>query len=160
MTLLLFVLLLVVQQEDVMSELCFDIGPGGKVIGVSDVYQKGWTTGRECKSYEDAERLARLATEDFKDKGDVFLAVDRGSHTWPRYDVVRAPKVGTPVSKSFNGDSYPDGVITKVGGTECSRIYTSTGSKYNRRRKSATWVINTGTFMMISGHHDERNPSF
>lgn len=143
-----------------MSELCFDIGPGGKVIGVSDVYQKGWTTGRECKSYEDAERLARLATEDFSAHGQEFLPVDRGSHVWPRYDVIRAPKVGTLVSYSFNGDSYPDGEITKVGGTNCSRIYTSTGSVYNRRRNSGSWIKRGGTWSLITGHHNDRNPSF
>jgi hypothetical protein len=145
-----------------MDMLYFKVEANGHISEVSeDGHSKfssdGWVYGTECKSYEDAERLARLASEDL---GQLFLAVDRGSHVWPRYDVTRAPKVGDPISYGFNGDYYPDGHIIKVGGTECSRVYSDTGSVYNRRRKSGAWIKRGGTWCMVQGHIDERNPSF
>lgn len=116
----------------------------------------------DIKSFEHAQVLAEQAGDLVASKlcGKTFLAVDAGSHVHPRYDVILAPRVGEPVSYGFNGDYYPDGYITKIGGTNCSRVYTDTGSVYNRRRQSGRWVKRGGTWSMVSGHRDERNPSF
>lgn len=122
-----------------------------------DVDRDEFTYRGDLKSFEEAELLAYAAT---RDTGDTFLPVDQGSGHYPRYDVIRAPKVGSPVSYGFNGDFYPDGYITKVGGTNCSRVYTDTGSVYNRYRKSGAWIKRGGTWSMVQGHRDERNPHF
>jgi hypothetical protein len=122
-----------------------------------DIDRRSLTSRSDLKSFGDAESLAYAAT---KDLGQTFLACDNGSHVWPRYDVVAAPREGAAVSYGFNGDYYPDGYITKVGGTNCSRVYTDTGSVYNRRRNSGSWVKRGGTWSLVMGHVDERNPSF
>ncbi len=132
----------------------------GQVLEVSEDHNSGfgWVNRNDFKTFADAENIANQASAYLQD--GIFLAVDQGSSTWPRYDVIRAPLVGAPVSYGFNGDYYPDGYITKVGGTNCSRVYTSTGSVYNRRRKSSSWVKRGGTWSLVQGHRDERNPSF
>lgn len=116
----------------------------------------------DIKSFEQAQALAAQCNEltDSKLCGKTYLAADAGSHVHPRYDVVLAPRVGEPISYAFNGDYYPDGYITKIGGTNCSRVYTDTGSVYNRRRKSGSWIKRGGTWSMVSGHISELNPSF
>lgn len=143
--------------------LYFKRVPGGKVVKVSEEHIRNddpdyvvvdrW----DLKSFDQAEELAEEA---YRATGELFLACDKGEWVTPRYDVIRAPKVGNPVSFGFNGDYYPDGYITKVGGTNCSRVYTDTGSVYRRRRRSATWLKAGGTWCMVSGHIDERNPHF
>lgn len=139
----------------------FKLNGAGEVIDLADEFpkedRKEWTMGRDCKDMQEAATLAGAATISLS---RLFLPVDRGSHVHPRYDVIEAPRVGDEVSYGFNGDYYPDGVITKIGGTACSRIYTSTGSVYNRRRQSASWIKRGGTWSMVKGHRNERNPSF
>lgn len=134
--------------------------PQQQVLEVSEEHQRGdgWINRNDFKSMFDAECVAEQASALLQD--GLFLAVDQGRGHYPRYDVVRAPKVGSPVSYGFNGDFYPDGYIVKVGGTNCSRVYTDTGSVYNRFRKSGAWVKRGGTWSMVPGHRDERNPSF
>lgn len=111
----------------------------------------------DLRSFQEAEELAAAAT---RDMGETFIPTDAGDHVHPRYDVVRAPKVGDPVSMAFNGDYYPCGHITKIGGTNFKTIYTDAGVKFNRRRQSGTWVRQGGTFCMVKGHISELNPSF
>lgn len=137
----------------------FKVSDDGKIIEARDEYSRepNMIKGRDAKNMSAAITMANWATRDL---GELFLAVDRGSSVHPRYDVIRAPKVGEKVSYGFNGDYYPDGVITKVGGTDCSRVYTDTGSVYNRRRKTGSWIKRGGTWCMVMGHIDERNPSF
>ena len=102
------------------------------------------------------EHIAESATRNL---GRTFLFVDAGPYVHPRYDVIEAPAVGDPVSYAFNGDSYPDGTITKIGKNH-KIITTSTGSRYYRRKLTAKWAKQGGTWGLVKGHHDLRNPSF
>jgi hypothetical protein len=105
-------------------------------------------------TFEAAVALAELL-------GAPYTAADHGPHTHPRYTVFVMPHVGDAVSYSFNGDSYPDGEIVKVGTGPKAVIVTSTGSRYYRNGPHApSWTKQGGTWSLISGHHNERNPSF
>ena len=115
----------------------------------------GWINRNDIKSFAYAQTLAQILTEKF---GTIYLATDAGESTSPRYDVQEAPKVGDKVSKSFNGDSYPCGTIVKI--TPTWQITTDTGAKFRRYKESGAWRQTGRGFWMISGHHDERNPSF
>lgn len=87
-----------------------------------------------------------------------WVPTDAGSGCYPRYDVVQLPAIGAPVSKAFNGDYYPAGVVTSVSKT-LTVIRTSDGSTFRRRRLTGAWVSG-GTWSMVAGHRDELNPSF
>ena len=91
--------------------------------------------------------------------GDHYLAVDGGEWISPRYDVVVAPKIGEEVSYAFNGDYYPDGTIVSMS-ESFKRVVTSTGNVYYRRKLTGTWKMTGGTWGMVHGHINERNPSF
>jgi hypothetical protein len=108
------------------------------------------------KSYEHAEKLAKAFTTANK---ELWLAVDHGPHRGPRYDVTRCPKVGDEVSYGFNGDYYPDGAINTVSKTGF-KVVTTTGSVYRRKKKSAGWMKEGGTWSLVLGIHKEKNPSF
>ncbi len=142
--------------------LYFKLGANGKVAKVlqdSDDRQADDVISRwDFKSFEFVQRLADEANA--LNDGNVYLPSDSGEWVSPRYDVIQAPMVGDPVSYAFNGDAYPDGYIIKIGGTGCSRVYTDTGSVYNRRRKSGSWIKRGGTWSLVTGHRSERNPSF
>jgi hypothetical protein len=102
-------------------------------------------------SLADAEAVAAQA-------GAEYMAIDNGSNVWPRFDVIRAPRVGDAVSMAFNGDSYPDGEITSISASG-RLVTTSTGAKYYRRKLTGRWVKG-GTWTLSQGHHERRNPSF
>lgn len=104
---------------------------------------------------ERAQQIAAMATELH---GDTYVATDAGPYCSPRYDVVRVPAVGDMVSYSFNGDTYPDGTIVKV--SPSLQVTTSNGTKYFRRRQTGSWVKQGGTWSLVSGHRNERNPHF
>ena len=87
-----------------------------------------------------------------------YIAVDNGDNNWPRYDVNKLVQVGDPVSYSFNGDSYPDGIVTGMSPT-FKVISTSTGNRYYRVRETGCWR-RSGTWNLIRGHHRTQNPSF
>lgn len=89
---------------------------------------------------------------------DKYIATDAGRCRSPRYDVVARPQIGDKVSYAFNGDSYPCGSIIKISPT-LKKISTTTGDTFYRVRKTGSWKKN-GTWSLISGHHNERNPSF
>lgn len=90
--------------------------------------------------------------------GKGFIATDAGPFVSPRYDVIQLPKVGDKVSKEFNGDSYPCGVIVKVSATFKS-IRTDGGDVFYRVRQSGSWR-NEGTWYLTPGHVHKQNPSF
>lgn len=116
-------------------------------------------------SFEQAEVVAAQLTAKF---GKIFLACDNGEHTSHQFGVMEAPKVGDPVSFGFNGDYYPCGVITRI--TPGWRIYAEDASKpegarrqkttFNRKKKSSCWKMVGGTWSLVFGHVDERNPHF
>jgi hypothetical protein len=110
---------------------------------------------RDWNSMEQAADVARKLSDA---SGELYLATDSGEWCLPRYDVIRAPKVGDAVSYSFNGDSYPCGHIAKISDS-MKLITTTDGKKFYRRKLSGSWVRNS-TWSLIQGHHREQNPSF
>lgn len=117
-------------------------------------YNRDYQNRNDWRSLEEVERIAQELTEA---TGTLYVGVDSGPNVSPRYDVVEAPVVGAEVSRGFNGDYYPEGTITKVS-KSLRRVETSTGAVFFRRKQSATW--SDGTFSMVRGHINERNPSF
>ena len=96
-----------------------------------------------------------LQLKDSLDSRDTYLATDEGPSHSPRYDVVRAPRIGHLVSSSFNGDSYPEGEVVRVSAS-FRRVETSTGKVYTRRRQSGSWIAE-GTWFMTEGHVRKTN---
>lgn len=115
----------------------------------------GWLCRWDFQSLEVAEQIAAAAT---KHTGAPHVATDT-PYTGPRFDVVQAPYLGDPVSYSFNGDSYPDGYVTKVS-DNLRRVETSTGSVYYRRKSTGTWKKQGGTWSLVRGWRNDRNPEF
>jgi len=145
---------------------------------VTDVTNSGATltrrneiaaAGGRIESRRDWRTLAgaiRAAADATGATGETFFAVDNGPRVSPRYDISRMPQVGDEVSRAFNGDYYPAGKIVHVS-PSWAVIKTSTGEKFTRRKAgadtvhhSATWRDRGGTFTLIRGHHDKRNPHF
>ena len=107
----------------------------------------------DWKNLEAAQAVAKAATEFH---GVLYIATDAGSHVSPRYDVQKAPRVGDEISYSFNGDTYPDGTIKSISAS--LKVVTSTsGRRYYRRGQTGSWVLD-GTWSMVVGHRNERNP--
>lgn len=125
------------------------------VTGLATSTGNGWMNRNDITSFEQAEKLASQLT---LKTNCLFLAADAGSSTSPQFDVFKAPAIGDEVSKSFNGDSYPEGVITKI--TPTFQITTSTGNKFRRFKNTAGFRESGRGFWMISGHVSEQNPSF
>ena len=110
----------------------------------------------DLKTYKDAQDMAERMTFDTQ---EVYLPIDHGPGCWPQFDVILAPVVGKPVSRGFNGDYYPEGVITKVSKTYHT-VTTSSGATFRRRKNSARWMIAGGTWAMVHGTRNELSPSF
>ncbi len=89
---------------------------------------------------------------------DEYIATDAGAHVSPRYDVIKLPKVGDKVSKAFNGDSYPAGVIKSIS-KSLKLITTDGGDKFYRVRETGSWRSG-GTWSLTPGHVYTQNPSF
>lgn len=104
----------------------------------------------DFKTFERALEVANAASRLTRKP---LIATDAGSGTTPRYDVIFAPQVGDVVSKSFNGDSYPAGTITRIS-KSLKRIETDKGIKFYRRRETGSWF--DGPYAMIQGTHNER----
>lgn len=115
----------------------------------------GWMSARDFETFEEASTISKYLTAM---TGNVYLPTDEGSGTYPRYRVIEAPKVGDKVSKGFNGDYYPQGEIVRI--TPTFRVVTSTGAVFIRKRQTSAWLTPGGTWGLVSGHVDERNPSF
>lgn len=114
-------------------------------------------SGREIESFEAAEELAALMTED---RGTLWLATDSGRGVWPRYRVMEAPKVGDAVSMGFNGDYYPEGEIASISKTYYA-ITTTTGKTFRRVKKTGSWKLPNGNpFCLVPGHRREWNREF
>jgi hypothetical protein len=123
--------------------------------------QNGW----DYKTFAEAEDIAAQLTEIY---GVTWIAYDNGSGTSDQFGVMELPKVGDDVSYGFNGDYYPCGKIVRI--TKGLRIYTEDVSKsdgahrqkctFNRKGKTSGWKMVGGTWSLIKGIVDERNPHF
>lgn len=114
-----------------------------------------WESRWDWKELGRPEAVAESATVL---TGELYIAIDSGPGHYPRYDVIKAPVVGDKVSYAFNGDYRPDGVIVKVSPT-MKVIETDSGNRYYRRKKTGSW-LRGGTWSLILGHIDRRNPEF
>lgn len=114
-----------------------------------------WTARWDWKTFEMVQTIASYATAM---TGTSYLPIDNGTSVSPRYDIMKCPKVGDKVSYGFNGDYYPDGEIVKI--SPKLMITTSTGNTYRRRGSTSSWTQPGGTWGLVAGHVDERNPSF
>lgn len=114
----------------------------------------------QCRlDWHTLDQVQELATK-CSVNGKTYMGIDRGDHTSPRYDIIEVPRVGDEVSKSFNGDTYPQGTITHISKAPARRvIQTSTGAKFYRQGLSGRWVQD-GTWALIAGHKSEQNPHF
>jgi len=133
-----------------------DATPTGNITEVDPDTARAWCRW-DIGSMEHAERLAAQATAL---TGRTHVATDAGVYRSPRYDVIEPPVVGAPVSYAFNGDSYPDGVVTHVTAGTFRVVKTDTGSVYYRRKKTGTWLKKGGTWSLVSGHCSKQNPHF
>lgn len=135
----------------------------GRPVKIRDSYpnefeiEEGcWQDRRDWTSFEEVTKLARYATAM---TGISYIPTDSGGSTFPRYDVIAMPKVGDKVSYSFNGDSYPDGVIVLVSRKKFA-VTTSNNNTYCRRKLTGAWIKKGGTWSLIPGHVQETNPEF
>lgn len=134
---------------------------GDKVTEVSSKHQRSfadWKNRNDFKTFEQAEKVAASANLLGKFEGGELIATDAGPNVSPRYDVIRLPTVGDKVSYSFNGDSYPDGEIHSISALH-TKVVTTTGSAYYRRRKTGAW-LKDNTWFLVQGHEYKQNPSF
>lgn len=106
--------------------------------------------------YESMDHVAKLAAELTEATGELYIPVTTGAS--PKWDVIKAPKVGDDVSYGFNGDYYPSGKITSISPT-MKLITTEGGRRYYRKGTSGAWVMG-GTWTLVQGVHFQQNPSF
>lgn len=140
--------------------LYFHLTQSGAVDAISAKYPREshpteWDTRNDWPTMDHARRVAEAATVF---AGALYIAIDSGPNVSPRFDVIKAPAIGDEVSYSFNGDTTPDGTIAGMS-SNLRVIRTSTGRVYYRRGESGRWVRH-GTWALIPGHINERNPSF
>jgi hypothetical protein len=107
-------------------------------------------------SFKQAQSLAEQAMKDHP--GHTFLPCDFGPAWSPRFGICQPPIVGEDASYGFNGDYYPAGKVEKVG--KDYKIITVGGIKYYRRKLTSSWIRQGGTWSLVRGIHDERNPEF
>lgn len=100
------------------------------------------------QSYEDAEIVAARLSEKM---GEKYIPADNGGFITPRFDAIRAPQVGDPVSYTFHGDFYPCGNIAEIS-KDYRIIRTTTQRWFSRRGRSAAW-ISEGIWTLVLGHH-------
>jgi hypothetical protein len=122
---------------------------------VSAECQQGaeWQSRWNWKSLERVETIAKYLTAI---TGKLYIGTDSGGNSFPRYDIAEVPAIGDPVSYAFNGDYYPDGVVTKI--SPKLMVTTSTGSTYRRRGNSGSWRKAGGTWSLVAGHINRLNP--
>ena len=125
-------------------------------ITVSTTHTKDAQSRRDWTSKSQVNDLAARANAAAGQ--DLYIGIDRGQYNSPRFDVVRCPQVGEDVSYAFNGDSYPCGQVAKISDS-LKVITTTTGERFYRRRETGSW-LKDGTWSLVLGHHDLRNPSF
>lgn len=113
-----------------------------------------WQSRHDWTDNDVVAETARLLSEA---TNELYIAVDKGNFVSPRYDIIKAPKVGDEVSMGFNGDYYPVGKIESISDT--MRVIVAGGKMFYRKRQTGAWLYSK-TFTLIPGTRDERNPSF
>lgn len=121
----------------------------------SDCTGNGWVSRWDWKTLEAAQEVADAASVF---SGIEYIAIDAGANTFPRFDVIRAPSIGDPVSYTFNGDYYPCGYIASIS-KSAKKITTTTGETFYRSKQSGSWLMGR-TWAMIKGHISVMNPHF
>lgn len=106
--------------------------------------------------FETEAEANEYAEKTTKETGELYIMTHVPSYVCKKWQVTRAPHVGDFVSYSFNGDSYPDSEIVKVS-KSLKVVTTKSGKKYYRFRDSSSWR-NNGTWWLVQGFHEERNP--
>lgn len=129
----------------------------GAANGVTEAHASGnrYESRWDWKSLEQVQGLAKQLSDA---TGDLYHGQDKGANVRPRFDIYKAPAVGDEVSMTFNGDYYHCGKIVSIS-TSMRKIVTANGTTFWRRGHGALW-LNLGTFAMIPGVHNERNPHF
>ena len=132
-------------------------------LGVDDWARKidgAWGAGWCNRNDFTADLAAAVAISASAYSGDVWLVSDRGESCSPRFDVIKAPKVGEDASMAFNGDAYPVGKIAKIGKDYASVLVEGARGKIRFYRKAgrAAWV--SKGFSLIPGTVDRMNPEF
>lgn len=145
--------------------LYFILNAAAQLVAITGDYDVNTATTGDIKlcrwdfaTFADAEAMAVKANALSKVE---YIPTDSGPNVSPRYDVIAAPVIGSKVSRSFNGDSYPAGTIVSISKT-LKKITASNGMAtwdFYRVGQSGTWR-NNGTWSMVSGHRFELNPSF
>lgn len=106
----------------------------------------------DWKKLEDIEYILNMIDQEF------YMLVDNGANVLPRFDIIQKPKVGDPVSYAFNGDYREDGEIVKIS-KSLKVITTSTGNKYYRKDKTASWKREQ-TWTLVYGRKNVLNQEF
>jgi hypothetical protein len=114
-------------------------------------YDRNAETRNDWHTFDKAAEVADVL-------GTEYIATDAGNGVSPRYDVIQLPKIGDKVSKAFNGDSYPAGVIKSIS-KSLKLIVKDEGDKFYRVRETGSWR-NQGTWSLTPGHVYTQNPSF
>jgi len=130
-----------------------------KVISAEDVTDKSkslpqYESRWDWKTFEAAQEVAAALGPD-------YIATDAGTHVSPRFDVQKLPKIGEDVSCAFNGDYYPCGKIVSISKSLRVIVAEEQGHKraFYRVRNTGSWR-NNGTWFLVSGHINKRNPEF
>lgn len=108
----------------------------------------------DCRDAQTGEAVVAQLNEE---AGFEKYAVSVNNY-YPEHSIFELPQVGDKVSYGFNGDYYPCGKIKSISASK-KLVTTDTGAKFYRKQKTASWVKN-GTWSMVAGHIDERNPHF
>ena len=109
--------------------------------------------------FETMEAAEARAIELENETGEAHVAYE-SDYPFNPYVAQRMPQIGDEVSMGFNGDYYPMGKITKISKTYF-RITTENGATFTRVGPFS-WKKGgkRGTFSLVQGVHDERNPHF
>lgn len=127
---------------------------------MTTAHEEDYRTFLNLSSFEEAQKEAELRNIEHvaSQTGFTWIPVDFGPNVSPRFELIVMHKIGDPVSKSFNGDSYPEGEIVSIS-KSLKKITTSTGVSFYRRRLTGSWIAD-GTWYLTRGHVSEFNPSF
>lgn len=119
-------------------------------------FYKHYKHTSDIETEEDVLNFVSMYDE-FKGEKDTLMIISstniRGVTT---FKVHVKPKIGDKVSYAFNGDCTPCGEIEKISPT-MKKITTTTGHTFYNKKGTASWVMH-GTWYMVNGHYEERNP--